>query len=84
MLLNGGNHAVAALLAHLCNLALVDVAGVGGLDGHRNGVVGISLGVGGHAQQQVGVHVGLGVHGHDVERAVGEGARFVKDNGAHF
>ena len=84
VLLDGGDHAVAALLAHLGDLALVDVAGVSGLDGHGDGVVGIGLGVGGHAEQQVGVHVGLGVHGHDVEGAVGESAGLVKDDGVDF
>ena len=80
---DGRRHAVARVIGGIRHALGVELALVGGAHGLRDGVIGERLRKGCDFEQRLLGIAGLGVHRDHRERAVGEGARLVKDDGVH-
>ena len=70
-----------AFFLDVCDARAVDFARVGGLHRQCDGMVGVRLGICSEGKDEIGIDVRLRMDGDDVERAVGERARLVEDDG---
>ena len=80
---DGRRHAVARVVGGVAHALGVDLALEGDAHGLRDGVIGERLGEGCDFKQRLLGIASLGVHRDHRERAVGEGARLVEDDGVH-
>ena len=80
---DGCRHAVARIVGGVAYALGVDLALVGDAHGLRDGVIGERLRKGCDLEQRLLGIASLGVHRDHRERAVGEGARLVKDDGVN-
>ena len=81
VLVDLGANAMPAFFLDVFDACAVDFARVGGLHRQCDGMVGVRLGICSEGKDEIGIDVRLRMDGDDVERAVGERARLVEDDG---